>query len=81
MYFATEGLNYYGVYLMGKPALTVKDPELIRRILVKDFDHFVDRQENIFEKMTSSKTDQVWSLLVIVWLAKTDLGSPKHVIT
>jgi hypothetical protein len=40
------------------PTLTIRDPELIRQILVKDFDHFVDRQENLF-KLSTGKTDQV----------------------
>jgi hypothetical protein len=41
------------------PALTIRDPELICQILVKDFDHFVDRQKNLFDGISSSKTDKV----------------------
>ena len=59
-YFKTEGLKYYGVYFLGMPALTIRDPELIRQILVKDFDHFVDRQYNLIGEVSSSKTDQVF---------------------
>ncbi|CAG9773838.1 unnamed protein product [Ceutorhynchus assimilis] len=34
--------RYYGIYQFMKPKLVVRDPDLIRRITVKDFDHFVD---------------------------------------
>ncbi|XP_060521270.1 cytochrome P450 9e2-like isoform X2 [Cylas formicarius] len=36
------GVRYYGIYQFLKPKFVVKDPELIKRITVKDFDHFVD---------------------------------------
>ncbi|KAI7815164.1 cytochrome p450, partial [Rhyzopertha dominica] len=38
-----KGLKYCGVYLFLKPMLIVSDLELIKNILVKDFDHFEDR--------------------------------------
>ena len=62
MYFKGEGHRFYGVYFLGAPSYSIRDPELIRRILVKDFDHFVDRQENIFATFSNSKTDEVYSL-------------------
>ncbi len=41
------------------PALTIRDVDLVRRILVKDFEHFVDRQEHMFDTVSDSKTDKV----------------------
>uniref|UniRef100_A0A1B0CMB4 Cytochrome n=1 Tax=Lutzomyia longipalpis TaxID=7200 RepID=A0A1B0CMB4_LUTLO len=37
-----------GVYFFHKPSLIVRDPELIKRILVKDFQHFVDSCDFFF---------------------------------
>lgn len=44
----------------GQPTLIIIDPELIKSVLVKDFDHFVDRrtfdfpkQDYLFAKMVS----------------------------
>lgn len=34
---------YVGIYGILRPMLVVRDPELIRKILVKDFAHFPDR--------------------------------------
>ncbi|XP_050429640.1 probable cytochrome P450 6a13 [Adelges cooleyi] len=34
---------YIGVYNMRTPQLVIKDPELIGRVLIKDFSHFTDR--------------------------------------
>ncbi|XP_077285097.1 cytochrome P450 6B7-like [Arctopsyche grandis] len=35
--------KYVGMFNMGRPELLIRDPELIKSILVKDFDHFYDR--------------------------------------
>lgn len=51
---------------MGQPELLLKDPEMIRQVLVKDFDHFVDRRkvqlhsEPIFNSMLSMLEGQEW---------------------
>ena len=38
------GGRRYGMYYLFKdPTFVVCDPEMVRRVLVKDFDHFVDR--------------------------------------
>ncbi|CAH1375250.1 unnamed protein product [Tenebrio molitor] len=34
---------YVGVYIFNKPALMVRSPELLKKILVKDFDKFINR--------------------------------------
>ena len=47
--FATEqykemaDVPYYGVYLLGKPNLVIKDPKLMKEMLVKDFHLMPDR--------------------------------------
>lgn len=34
---------FFGIFLFHKPALVINDPELIKKILVKDFHHFANR--------------------------------------
>lgn len=34
---------FFGIFCFSKPALVVRDVNLVKQILVKDFDHFVDR--------------------------------------
>lgn len=49
LYDAIKG-PFGGVYMLIQPTLFVKDPELIRHILIKDFDAFVDRGLYVNEK-------------------------------
>ena len=46
--FANE--KYFGWWLLGKPVLALNDVNLIKQIQVKDFDHFVDRTSDAFNK-------------------------------
>ncbi|KAL0127791.1 hypothetical protein PUN28_003203 [Cardiocondyla obscurior] len=39
-----------GVFLRGKPALVLRDPEYIKQVLIKDFTTFADRLGTVFEK-------------------------------
>ncbi|KAI7815572.1 cytochrome p450 [Rhyzopertha dominica] len=39
-----RGLKYCGLYFFTKPVLIVSDLEVIKTILVRDFDHFEDRE-------------------------------------
>ena len=59
MYLKAAGHKVFGTYVLGLPIYNIRDPEMIRRILVKDFDHFVDRQKNEVRKVSRSKTDEV----------------------
>ena len=34
---------YFGYFIFGKPVLGINDPNFLRQIMVKDFDHFPDR--------------------------------------
>ncbi|KAF5296439.1 hypothetical protein FQR65_LT01426 [Abscondita terminalis] len=47
--------RYVGIYELFKPRLYVKDPELIKNILVKDFDHFVDHN-----RFLPTDGDPIW---------------------
>ena len=37
------GKKYTGWFLFGQPVLNIQDPELLRQIMVKDFNSFVER--------------------------------------
>ncbi|BES96419.1 Cytochrome P450 [Nesidiocoris tenuis] len=45
-----KGHKYVGVYEGRIPSLMIRDPDLIKNILSKDFDHFVDRSTSRFKK-------------------------------
>nr|CAD7405098.1 unnamed protein product [Timema cristinae] len=43
LYFQLEGHSFGGIFQSVTPTLLLRDPELIKTVLVKDFDHFHDR--------------------------------------
>jgi len=54
----------HGWFLFGKPVLSINDVELIKQIQVKDFNHFMDRNEvNMGKSFTrGGKIDRLWGL-------------------
>ena len=50
MYNRLKGHKYGGVYQFMNPFLMIRDPELIKLVTVKDFEHFLDRQVPISEE-------------------------------
>ena len=66
--FYREGKKVVGYYETHKPALVINDLDLIQKILIKDFDHFVDRRalatfsedDEIFKNMLTSATGGHW---------------------
>ncbi|XP_044753036.1 probable cytochrome P450 6d4 [Coccinella septempunctata] len=49
-----------GLYALNEPILLVKDPDIIRDILVKDFNSFTDR--GVYMDKNDSLTGQLWKL-------------------
>ena len=47
--------------------MIIKDVDLARQILVKDFDHFIDRFDSTFEKIFKSGTltDRIWDMQMV----------------
>ncbi|KAL6418463.1 hypothetical protein ACFW04_012069 [Cataglyphis niger] len=43
LYEQAKGLPYFGLYIFDKPFLLVRDRELVKNILIKDFNTFSDR--------------------------------------
>ncbi|KAK8729564.1 hypothetical protein OTU49_008550, partial [Cherax quadricarinatus] len=44
VYYKNGGSKYCGLYELFRPVLMIGDPDLLKNIFVKDFDHFVDRR-------------------------------------
>ena len=50
-----------GLYLLGKPVLSINDVELVRHVMVKDFNHFVDRNDsNLAKVFDGGDSDKYW---------------------
>ena len=49
IYNRLKGHKYGGFYQLMNPVLLLRDPELIKMVTVKDFEHFLDRQVPISE--------------------------------
>ena len=49
MYNRLKGHKYGGMYQFMNPFLMIRDPELIKMVTVKDFEHFLDRNVPISE--------------------------------
>lgn len=41
------GSQVFGLFQMSRPVLVIRDLQLIKRVLIKDFDHFVDRPHHV----------------------------------
>jgi len=51
MYNKLKGHKYGGVYQFMRPVVLLRDPELIKMVTVKDFEHFLDRTLPITEEV------------------------------
>jgi cytochrome P450 family 9 len=47
IYNKLKGHKYGGLYHLMHPILMIRDPELIKMVTMKDFDHFLNRQDMI----------------------------------
>ena len=50
LYEQSENLPYVGIYIFDKPCLLLRDPEIIKRVLIKDFNIFSDKFAHSSEK-------------------------------
>ena len=51
MYNKLKGCKYGGMYQFMSPVLFLRDPELIKMVTVKDFEHFLDHQLPLTEEV------------------------------
>ncbi|KAK6644072.1 hypothetical protein RUM43_000337 [Polyplax serrata] len=72
LYDRFKGDRLCGIQMFGKPSIMVRDPELLRYIMVKDADHFINRfnwtnNSDVFlSKNLSLLQDEQWRNLRIV---------------
>ena len=70
MYKGLKGHKYGGTYQFMNPSLMLRDPELIKMVTVKDFEHFLDRQAPISEETEPLFAKVLFNLmgeLLIAW--------------
>jgi cytochrome P450 len=53
-----KGVKIFGYFAFGQPIWVINDEELAKRVLIKDFDHFVDRR--ILLEDSSNKTNKIF---------------------
>ncbi|KAK8741858.1 hypothetical protein OTU49_002428 [Cherax quadricarinatus] len=69
VYHKYGGSTFSGLYELFHPVLMIGDPDLLKNILVKDFDHFVDRRKflseegSISNEMLINLTGDEWKTL------------------
>lgn len=51
LYFKFINVPYFGIWVFGEPHLVIRSPEVIKNVLIKDFDHFNDRNVQSNEKI------------------------------
>ena len=58
----TKGERFYGLYQFGDMSFVVKDPDLIKSITIKDFNHFHDRNSGAtLDMFEGTFYDKVWA--------------------
>ncbi|XP_074040534.1 cytochrome P450 9e2-like isoform X2 [Leptinotarsa decemlineata] len=70
------GARYHGVYQFLQPTLLVKDPELLKKITVKDFEHFTDHRVLISEDSDPHFGKNLFALTGKKWRDMRPILSP-----
>ncbi|XP_045473265.1 cytochrome P450 6k1-like isoform X2 [Harmonia axyridis] len=68
--------KYFGFYLFHKPVLIVTDKELIKEVLIKDFNTFANRANYTNEKVDPIASNNLFSLRDQVWKTVRNKLSP-----
>ncbi|CAL1686478.1 unnamed protein product [Lasius platythorax] len=76
MYNYFPDAKYYGTMDMGTPAVFVRDPELIKDVLVKEFEHFHDHRGFVDEKLDPLFSKNIFFLRGDRWREMRNTLSP-----
>ncbi|XP_056644717.1 cytochrome P450 9e2-like [Diorhabda sublineata] len=76
VYDAVPGSRYSGMYQFSVPTLLIKDPELIKQVCVKNFDHFTDHRGAIPEEADPLFGKNLFSLKGKRWRDMRSVVSP-----
>lgn len=58
---------FVGMYIFHKPCLLLRDPEIIKQIMIRDFDNFPDRHFGGFNERDSSGMRNLFAIKKPVW--------------
>uniref|UniRef100_A0AAG5DMR6 Cytochrome P450 n=1 Tax=Anopheles atroparvus TaxID=41427 RepID=A0AAG5DMR6_ANOAO len=59
IYDAFPNARIFGMFNMQQPAFVVRDPELVKQLTIKDFDHFADHMATGFDLKDENHTDML----------------------
>ncbi|KAJ8953901.1 hypothetical protein NQ318_019141 [Aromia moschata] len=76
VYNKCPGTRYSGMYSFIVPLLIVKDPDLIKRVTVKDFDHFTDHLTFIAPEFDTLWSKNLFALKGQKWREMRNILSP-----
>uniref|UniRef100_A0A6P7H9V0 Cytochrome P450 9e2-like n=1 Tax=Diabrotica virgifera virgifera TaxID=50390 RepID=A0A6P7H9V0_DIAVI len=68
--------RYSGIYQFGNPVLILRNPDLIKQIWIKDFEHFTDRRTYIPEDLDPLFGKSIFSLKGERWKNMRSIVSP-----
>ncbi|XP_037782395.1 probable cytochrome P450 6a14 [Penaeus monodon] len=85
LYERYGGKRYCGYYEFTQPCLMVGDPELLKHVMVKDFDHFTDRSfvtfnEPVMDHMLLGLKGKVWKAVRSVMTPTFSSGKIKQTL-
>lgn len=66
-YKQAEGHRFAGIYFLQKPSLIIRDPELIRSIMAKDFSHFQNHDTFVDEEVDPLQAKNLFALQGMRW--------------
>ncbi|KAK9869529.1 hypothetical protein WA026_003283 [Henosepilachna vigintioctopunctata] len=75
-YHEAKNLRYFGCYLFQFPALMITSPELVKKVCVKNFDHFTDHKNIIPDGIDELWTKNLVSLKGENWKNMRSILSP-----
>ncbi|KAK7870597.1 hypothetical protein R5R35_009101 [Gryllus longicercus] len=67
MYYQFQDYSVFGIFQFMTPVVFVRDPEIIKKLAVKDFDHFVDHQTLLTEKLDPLMAKNLFALRGQEW--------------
>lgn len=73
IYNQMKGHKYGGCFSLLQPEFVVRDPEIIKHILVKDFEYFRDRGNVVFDEYDPI-TNHLFSSPAVLWKGKLEIN-------
>lgn len=68
--------RFFGIFMLGKPVLVINDPELVKTVLVKDFNTFCDRTLHVKEDQQPVTTHMMFFSKNPEWKIMRNLVTP-----